>query len=60
MKKNPDSTNKALSDACELALKQPLPEKQLDVMTGASCRTAAYALKMGDNADQEIQSQRKN
>ena len=29
LKKTFDSVNKALSDACELALKQPIPGKQL-------------------------------
>ena len=35
-----DSVNKALSDACELALKQPIPGKQLVLMTDASFRSA--------------------
>ena len=34
------SVNKDLSDGCELALKQPIPGKQLVVMTDASFRTA--------------------
>ena len=53
------SVNKALSDACELALKQPIPEKQLVLMTDASFRSAGYALMIEDNPDQKIQSKRK-
>ena len=30
-----DSVNKALSDACEVALKQPIPGQQLVLMTDA-------------------------
>ena len=39
-----DSVNTALSDACELALKQPIPGKQLVLMADASFRSAGYAL----------------
>ena len=58
-KENFDSVNKALSDACQLALKQPIPGKQLVVMTDASFRSAGYALMIEDNPDQKIQSKRK-
>ena len=54
-----DSVNKALSNACELALKQPIPGKQLVLMTDASFRSAGYALMIEDNPDQKIQSKRK-
>ena len=54
-----DSVNKALSDACQLALKQPIPGKQLVLMTDASFRSAGYALMIEDNPDQKIQSKRK-
>ena len=54
-----NSVNKALSDACELALKQPIPGKQLVLMTDASFRSAGYALMIEDNPDQKIQSKRK-
>ena len=47
------------SDVSELALKQPIPEKQLVVMTDASFRSAGYALMIEDNPDQKIQSKRK-
>ena len=46
LKETFDSVNKALSDACELALKQPIPGKQLVLM-------------IEDNPDQKIQSKRK-
>ena len=52
------SINKALSDACQLALKQPIPAKQLVLMTDASFRSAGYALMIEDNPDQKLQSKR--
>ena len=54
-----DSINKALSDDCELALKQPIPGKQLVLMADASVRSAGYALMIEDNPDQKIQSKMK-
>ena len=59
LKDNFDSVNEALSDACELALKQHIPGKQLVLMTDASCRSAGYALMIEDNPHQKIQSKRK-
>ena len=59
LKKTFDSVKKALSDACELALKQPIPGKQLVLMTHACFRIAGYALMIEDNPDQKIQSKRK-
>ena len=59
LKETFDSVNKALSDACELALKQPIPAKQLVLMTDASFRSAGYALMIENNPDQKIQSKRK-
>ena len=53
------SVNTALSNACELALKKPIPGKQLVLMTDASFRSAGYALMIEDNADLKIQSERK-
>ena len=49
-----DSVNKALGDACKLALKQPIPGKQLVLMTDTSFRSAGYALMIEDNRDQKI------
>ena len=59
LKETFDSVNKALSDACELALKQPIPGKQLVLMADANFRSAGYALMIEDNPDQKIQSKRK-
>ena len=59
MKEAFDSVNKALSDACDLALKQPIPGKQLVLMTDAIFRSAGYARMIEDNPDQKIQSKRK-
>ena len=59
LKETFDSVNTALSDACELALKQPIPGKQLVLMTDASFRSAGYALMIEDNPNQKIQSKRK-
>ena len=59
LKETFDSVNTALSNACELALKQPNPGKQLVLMTDASFRSAGYALMIEDNPDQKIQSKRK-
>ena len=54
-----NSVSKALSDACELALKQPFPGKQLLLMPDANFRNAGYALMIEDNPDQKVQSKRK-
>ena len=59
LKETFDSVNKARSDACELALKQAIPGKQLVLMTDASFRSAGYALMIEDNPGQKIQSKRK-
>ena len=56
LKETFDSVTNALSDACELALKQPLPGKQLVLMTDASLRSAGYALMIENNHDQRKQS----
>ena len=49
-----DSVNKALSDACQLALKQPIPGKQLISWAGASFRSAGYAFLIEVDPDQKI------
>ena len=59
LKKTFDSVNKALSDACELALKQPIPGKHFALLTDASLRSAGYALMIEDNPDQKTQLKRK-
>ena len=53
------SVNEALSDACELALKQPIPGKQPVLMTDPSFKSAGYALMIEDSPDKKIQSKRK-
>ena len=59
LKETFDSVNKALSDACQLALKQAFPGKQLVLITDTSFRRAVYAFMIEDNPDQKIQSRRK-
>ena len=59
LKETFDSVNKALSDACDLALKQHISGKQLVLMTDASFRSAGYALMIEDHPDQKILSKRK-
>ena len=60
LKETFDSVNKALSDACELAVKQPIPVKHFVFMTDASFGSAGYALMIEDNPDLKIQSKRKS
>ena len=59
LKETFDSVNKASSDACQLPLNQPIPEKQLVLMTDASFRSFGYAPMIEDNPDQKIQPKRK-
>ena len=54
-----NSINKVLSDACQLALKQPVPEEQLVLMADASLRSAGYGFMIENNPDQKIQLKRK-
>ena len=58
LKETFDSVNNAFSDACQLALKQPIPGKKLVLFTDDSFRSAGYALMIEDNPDQKIQSKR--
>ena len=59
LKETFDSVKKAQSDACHLAFRQPVPGKQLVLMTDASFRSLGYALMIEDKPDQKIQSKRK-
>ena len=59
LKETFDSVNRGLSDACQLALKQPIPRKQLVLMKDVSFRSAGYARMIENNPDQKIQSKRK-
>ena len=51
--------NDALDRCCQLALRQPLPGKQLDLMTDASFQAAGYAVLIEDNQNQKHTSTRK-
>ena len=59
LKETFDSVNKALSDACQLTSKQPIPGRQLVLMTDASFRSTGYAFMIEDNPDQKKHSKRK-
>ena len=59
LKETFESVKTALSNVCHLALKQPIPGKQLVLRTDASFRSTRYALMIADNPDQKIQSKRK-
>ena len=56
---NFDSVNKALSDACELALKQHSPGKQVVWLTGAIFRGKGYALMIDENPQRMIRFKEK-
>ena len=58
LKETFDSVNKAVSDACELALNQTNPGKQLNLLTDSSFRSTDYALMSEDNPNQKNQSKR--
>ena len=51
--------NKALDRCCELALKQPLPNKQIALMTDASFWAAGYAILTEDDPLEKYASTRK-
>ena len=51
--------NKALDRCCELALKQPLPNKQISLMTDASFTAAGYAVLIEDGPLEKFTSTRK-
>ena len=48
--------NKLLENSCQLALKQPLKNKQPIVMSDASFKTAGYAIMTEDDPNQKLQS----
>ena len=50
--------NKALDRCCELALKQPLPNKQIALMTDASFSAAGYAVLIEDDPMEKYSSTR--
>ena len=51
--------NETLDRCCHLALRQPLPGKQLALMTDASFQTAEYAVLIEDDPNQKYSSTRK-
>ena len=51
--------NQLLENSCQLALKQPLKDKQLIVMSDASFTAAGYAIMIEDDTNQKLQSKRK-
>ena len=51
--------NKLLENSCQLALKQPLKNKQLIVISDASFTAAGYAIMIEDDPNQKLQSRRK-
>ena len=51
--------NEALDRCCQLALRQPLPGKQLVLMTDASFQAAGYAVLKEDDPNQNYTSTRK-
>ena len=59
--KNPITPDiiKALDRCCQLALRQPLPGKQLVLMTDASFQAAGYAVLIEDDPNQKYTSTRK-
>ena len=51
--------NQQLEQSCKLALKQPIKNKQLILMTDASFTAAGYAIMIEDDPEQKVQSRRK-
>ena len=51
--------NEALDRCCQLALRQPLPGKQLVLMTDAGFQAAGYAVLIKDDPNQNYTSTRK-
>ena len=51
--------NEALDRCCQLALRQPLPGKQLVLMTDARFQAASYAVLIEDDPNQKYASTRK-
>ena len=51
--------NAALSQACGLALKQPITGRQYVLMTDASFRASGYALMIEEENDKKINSKKK-
>ena len=59
LKETFDSVNKALNVARHFALKQPIPGKQLVLMTYARFKSTGFTLMIEGHPDQQVQSKRK-
>ena len=51
--------NNVLDNCCRIALKQPVKDKQMVLMTDASFVAAGYALMTEDDPEQKVKSKRK-
>ena len=49
-----EEINRALDKCCDLALQQPLPNKQIALMTEASFAAAGYAVLIEDDPNQKF------
>ena len=55
-----EEINKALDKCCDLALQQPIPNKQIALMTDASFGAGGYAVLIEDDPNQKFTSLRKS
>ena len=55
-----EEINRALDKCCDLALQQPIPNKQIALMTDASFGAAGYAVLIEDDPSQKFTSIRKS
>ena len=55
-----EEINRALDKCCDLALQQPIPNKQFALMTDASFGAAGYAVLIEDDPNQKFTSLRKS
>ena len=55
-----EEINRALDKCCDLALQQPIPNKQIAMMTDASFGAAGYAVLIEDDPSQNFTSIRKS
>ena len=55
-----EENNRALDKCCDLALQQPIPNKQIALMTDACFGAAGYAILIEDDPNQKFTSIRKS
>ena len=55
-----EEITRALDKCCDLALHQPIPDKQIALMTDASVGAAGYAVLIEDDPNQKFTSIRKS